>query len=97
MQGCDIYVVDDGLRALGSGRCRGQNDPETEPETYCAPVSPHGATQLGKNEIYCLITQPRTPFAVASFYTDFHDMSDDEVREEYWRGKSNIENVTIKS
>jgi predicted phosphoribosyltransferase len=28
-----------------------------------------------------LIAQETQPFAVASFYADFHDMSDDEVRE----------------
>ncbi len=39
------------------------------------------AVQSHFDEIFVLIVQARSPFAVASFYRDFHDMSDDEVRE----------------
>lgn len=80
----DAYVVDDGLatgytmiaaakmlQALGPRRL-----------VLAVPVSPADSLQTVKeyfDEAYCLVVQETGPFAVASFYVDFHDLSDREV------------------
>ena len=102
VQGMEVYLVDDGLAtgytAIAAAKMIRNRDPKSL--TLCVPVSPRSsirAVQPYFDEIYCLITQASNSFAVASFFTDFHDMSDDEVREILRRAKSDIENVAIKS
>jgi putative phosphoribosyl transferase len=86
VRGLDVYLVDDGLatgytmiaaakmmRALGPGRL-----------ILAVPVSPADSLETLKeyvDEAYCLVAQESGPFAVASFYVDFHDLSDSEVLE----------------
>jgi len=48
------------------------------------PVSPYRsilAVRSYFDSIFCLFAQEVGPFAVASYYEDFHDLSDDEVTE----------------
>lgn len=85
MRGRTVYLADDGLatgystiaaagmaRAAGAGRV-----------VVAVPVAPEGAVRSVSehcDELYCLIEQASVPFAVASFYERFGDLSDDEVR-----------------
>ena len=39
----------------------------------------HGGIEL--DNVYCLVESTELPFAVASFYEDFHDLTDEEVIE----------------
>jgi putative phosphoribosyl transferase len=81
-----VIVVDDGLAtgytmiaALQSARRRGAE------ELICAvPVSPRdtlAAVRQYCDRAVCLVIADDYPFAVASFYEQFPDMSDEEVRE----------------
>jgi putative phosphoribosyl transferase len=98
----DVYLVDDGLAtgytAIAAAKMVRNRNPKSL--ILCVPVSPRSSIRAVRpyfDEIYCLITQASNSFAVASFYTDFHDMSDEEVREILRKAKSNIENVAIRS
>ena len=102
VEGMDVYLVDDGLAtgytAIAAAKMVRNRNPKSL--ALCVPVSPRSSISVAQpyfDEIYCLITQASNSFAVASFYMDFHDMSDDEVREILRRAKSSVENVTIKS
>jgi len=86
LQGRDVILVDDGLatgytmlaaidmaRKAGAGRV-----------IVGVPVSPADSADKVNHkadEVYCLAAQGSGPFAVASFYRSFPDMSDDEVRQ----------------
>jgi putative phosphoribosyl transferase len=84
VEGKTVLMVDDGLATgysmmAAAKMVRGLSAEKT---VLCVPVSP--ADSLGRvqpyfDEIHCLIVQEFPPFAVASFYADFHDMSDKEV------------------
>ena len=85
LSGRTVIVTDDGLAtgftmiaALRSARKQG---PE---KLVCAvPVSPADSLSRVKeeaDEVVCLIAKDVYSFAVASFYQDFHDMTDEEVR-----------------
>jgi putative phosphoribosyl transferase len=85
VRGMDVYIVDDGLATGYSVIAAASMIQKLEPRitVLCVPVSPItsiDAVRPHVDEIYCLIAQERGPFAVASFYEDFHDMTDDEVR-----------------
>jgi putative phosphoribosyl transferase len=86
IRGMDVYMVDDGLATGYSVIAAASMIRKLEPRmiVLCVPVSPVTSIDAVRpyfDEIYCLIAQERGPFAVASFYEDFHDMTDDEVRE----------------
>lgn len=93
VRGMDVYMVDDGLATGYSVIAAASMIRKLEPRmiVLCVPVSPVTSLDAVRpyfNEIYCLIAQERGPFAVASFYEDFHDMADDEVREVLERNKA---------
>jgi putative phosphoribosyl transferase len=80
-----VYLVDDGLASGFTMIAAARMVKECGPSrmTLCVPVSPHDslcAVEPYFDDVYCLIEQARPPFAVASFYEDFHDLTDDEVR-----------------
>jgi putative phosphoribosyl transferase len=84
VQGKRVYIVDDGLAtgytAMAGAKMVRANSPSSV--TLCVPVSPVDSistVQPHFDEIHCLIAQESHPFAVASFYRDFHDLSDREV------------------
>ena len=84
VEGMDVYLVDDGLATGYTMLAAATLVRKLQPRslTLCVPVSPWdsvGTVLPYFDEIYILFVQERTPFAVASFYRDFHDMADEEV------------------
>ncbi len=81
-----VYMIDDGL-ASGYTMIAGAKMVEKlnpEKVILAVPVSPaHTIDRMVPyfDDIYCLYTQAALPFGVASFYEDFHDLPDSEVRE----------------
>lgn len=83
--GRHVIIVDDGLAtgftAIVGARMVRKQDPASL--TLAVPVSPADSIDAVSrffDEIYCLCVQESYGFAVASYYDDFRDMSDDEVR-----------------
>jgi putative phosphoribosyl transferase len=85
-RGKTVYLVDDGLAtgysAIAAAKMLNGLNPRrvvlgvpVSPENSIRTVSPHF------DAVYCLIAQERPPFAVASYYLDFHEMSDREVQD----------------
>lgn len=86
VRGKRVFLVDDGLATGYSMIAAAQmvRGLSASAATLCVPVSPEDSLELVRpyfDEMYCVIVQERPPFAVASFYGDFHDMSDGEVRD----------------
>jgi putative phosphoribosyl transferase len=80
-----VYMVDDGLATGQSMIAAARMIRKEKPAELilCVPVASImsiSAVQPEYDEIHCLIAQEPGSFAVASFYEDFHDLSDDEVR-----------------
>ncbi len=82
--GKTVYLVDDGLATgysmLVAARMVAKRAPDSV--IMAVPVSPISSVELIDSvfdEKYCLIAQDSPPFAVAAFYRDFHEMTDDEV------------------
>ncbi len=93
VQGMDVYLVDDGLATGYTMLAAATMVKKLQPRslTLCVPVSPRdslGTVLPYFDEIDILFVQERTPFAVASFYRDFHDMADQEVIEILERRKT---------
>jgi putative phosphoribosyl transferase len=93
VRGMDVYMVDDGLATGYSVIAAASMIRKLEPRmiVLCVPVSPVTSVDAVRpyfDKIYCLIAQERGPFAVASFYEDFHEMTDVEVREVLERSKA---------
>ena len=85
VRGKQVYLVDDGLASGFTMIAAARMIKECGPSrmTLCVPVSPHDSLRAVEpyfDDLYCLIEQARPPFAVASYYEDFHDLTDDEVR-----------------
>jgi putative phosphoribosyl transferase len=86
IRGMDVYLVDDGLATGYSMMAAAMMVRKLQPNsiTLCVPVSPDDSIAVVTphfDVIHCLIAQDFPPFAVASFYKRFPDMSDEEVRE----------------
>ncbi len=80
------YLVDDGLASgytmIAAARMvRNLNPQALILAVPCSPWNSIGGVQPHFDEMYFLYVQERTPFAVASYYRYFPDLSDDEVRE----------------
>lgn len=79
-----IYMVDDGLASGYSMLAAIKMIDRMAPAELilCVPCAPSRSISALKeyfNEIYCLVIQTRGSFAVASYYEDFKDLSDEEV------------------
>jgi len=79
-----VYMVDDGLATGYSMIAAAKMVRKQSPDfmILAVPVSPLGsigAVEPYFDAIHCLIAQDYSAFAVASYYRDFHDMSDEEV------------------
>ncbi|MFO8184803.1 MAG: phosphoribosyltransferase family protein [Candidatus Aegiribacteria sp.] len=81
-----VFIVDDGLATgysmLVAGRMVSRREPASL--TMAVPVSPESSLRMINgmfDQKYCLLAQEYPSFAVASFYRDFHEMSDREVME----------------
>ena len=84
LNGKIAVVVDDGFASGYTAIAAYQFLKRLNPDAIIAvtPVCPRDTKELLKqyfDEVYCLIESNQYPFAVASFYEDFHDMSDEEV------------------
>lgn len=81
-----VWIVDDGL-ATGYtmlAAVRMVRTRKARTVTAAVPVATPRSLELISplaTTTYCLIEQQSLPFAVASYYRDFHDLSDDEVVE----------------
>lgn len=86
IEGRDVFVVDDGLATgytalAAAGLLRKQKPRKL---VLAVPAAPFGSIETVSpsfDEVYCLVAQERPPFAVASYYADFHEMADHEVIE----------------
>lgn len=79
-----VYIVDDGLATGYTAMAAVQMMRRHEPKCIivCVPVAPWTSLSLLKqltDAIYCLIQQDQGGFAVASYYQDFHELTDKEV------------------
>ncbi len=86
LTGKTAVVVDDGFASGYSAITAYEMLKKYNPQRIIAiaPVCPTDTKKLLENyfdEVYCLIESEKKPFAVASFYQDFHDLSDDEILE----------------
>lgn len=86
VQGRVAYLVDDGLASGYTMIAAAQMVRNLDPAALilavpCSPWDSISRVQAYFDEMYFLYVQERTPFAVASYYRSFPDMSDDEVRE----------------
>lgn len=84
LSGKDVIVTDDGLATGYTMIAAIKMARALEPATVsvAVPVSPVDTVPRVKglvDHFQCLYVSRSYPFAVASFYRDFHDMADDEV------------------
>lgn len=84
VKGRQVFIVDDGLATgysmLVAGRMVSRREPASL--TMAVPVSPESSLRMINGmfgQKYCLLAQEYPSFAVASFYRDFHEMTDREV------------------
>jgi len=80
-----VYLVDDGLATGYTMIVAAKMIRKLNPQTLilCVPVSPWDSlASVGPyfQEVYVLYVQERAPFAVASFYRQFPDLDDQEIR-----------------
>ena len=85
-EGRVVYMVDDGLATGYSMIAAATMVRKLNPRrvVLAIPVSPYRsilAVRSYFDSIFCLFAKEVGPFAVASYYEDFHDLSDDEVTE----------------
>ncbi len=80
-----VIVVDDGLASgytmIAAVRAIKKQSPRRI--VVAVPCSPASSVERLENEgvqVVCLFTQPYGPFAVASYYEHFPDLSDEEVK-----------------
>jgi putative phosphoribosyl transferase len=93
VRGLDVFLVDDGLATGYTMIAAAKMVRKQEPRSLvlCVPVAPADSLETvasSFDEVYCLLVQETPPFAVASAYRDFHDLSDHEVREVLQRRNS---------
>jgi putative phosphoribosyl transferase len=86
LTGKTAVVVDDGFASGYTAIAAAKFLRKLNPEKIfaVAPVCPVHTKELLEeyyDGVYCLIESTELPFAVASFYQDFHDLSDEEVLE----------------
>lgn len=84
VRGSEVYFVDDGLASgfsvLAAARMVRQSNPRAM--ILAVPTAPVHSLSLVEpyfDEIFAVVAQTHGPFAVASFYRDFHEMEDSEV------------------
>ncbi|GAB6076272.1 phosphoribosyltransferase [Desulfurobacterium crinifex] len=79
-------VVDDGFASGYTAIAAYNLLKQLKPDEVLAvsPVCPKNTRELLLNhfdDVYCLVESTELPFAVASFYEDFHDLTDEEIME----------------
>jgi putative phosphoribosyl transferase len=83
--GRDIWLVDDGLATglsmvAAAGMLRAREPASLSMAVVAAPRDSLTLLAESVDAEWCLFAQQQGPFAVASYYYDFHDLTDDEVR-----------------
>jgi putative phosphoribosyl transferase len=86
VKGRDVFMVDDGLATGYTTVAAAKMVRKLQPRslTLCVPVSPWDSLLTVEeyfDRVYVLLVQEFPPFAVASFYSYFPDITDREVRE----------------
>lgn len=84
VRGRTVYLVDDGLAIGYTVMAAAKMLREMTPQSLilAVPCSPADSLETVRpyfDELFCVVAQDSGPFAVASFYLDFHDLSDKEV------------------
>lgn len=84
LKGKTAFIIDDGLASGFTMLTAVHSVRKERPEqiVVAVPVSPRRSVNLVEpeaDELVCLIVQESPPFAVASFYTSFPDLSDEQV------------------
>lgn len=84
LEGRHAWLVDDGLAtgfsAIAAARMvRARGAARVSLAVPCGPQTSAERLVLETDEVWCAIAQAGGSFAVASYYRDFHDMSDAEV------------------
>ena len=84
LEGKVAVVVDDGFASGYTAIAAAKFLRKLNPEKIfaVAPVCPVHTKELLENYydgVFCLVESRELPFAVASFYSDFHDLSDEEI------------------
>ncbi len=86
LKGKVAVVVDDGFASGYTAIAAANFLKKFSPDRIVAvaPVCPVHTKELLENyfdQVYCMVESRQLPFAVASFYQDFHDLTDQEVLE----------------
>jgi predicted phosphoribosyltransferase len=84
LEGRHVWLVDDGLAtgfsAIAAARMiRARGAARLSLAVPCGPLGSAQRLEREVDDVWCALAQVPGSFAVASFYTDFHDMDDDEV------------------
>lgn len=84
LNGKNVVLTDDGLATGYTMIAAVEMVRKMEPESVnvAVPVSPENTARRVRplvDHFHCLHVSDRYPFAVADFYLDFHDLSDEEV------------------
>jgi putative phosphoribosyl transferase len=82
--GRDVLLVDDGLASGYTVKVAIRELQRREPHSVGvavpdAPLSTAKSIEPLVDDLYCLVAQRQGSFAVASFYRQWHDLTDDEV------------------
>lgn len=87
LTGRHLWLVDDGLATgltmlVAADMLRARQPASLSIAVACSPSDSIAKVSGSADALWCLAAQgDRASFAVASFYRDFHDLGDDEVRE----------------
>lgn len=94
IRGRTVLLVDDGIATGATMRAAAELMRQQEPErlVIAVPVAPPSTSAelaVQADEIVCL-AQPESFFAIGEFYEDFHQVSDEEVRDLLQRAQERI-------
>jgi putative phosphoribosyl transferase len=92
LAGRSLWLVDDGLATGLSMLAAADMLQSGLPATLsiavpCSPSDSLMRVSRASDAVWCMAAQEARPFAVASFYRDFHDLDDAEVREALRSGR----------
>jgi len=85
LTGRSVWLVDDGLATglsmlTAADMLRSLGSASLSIAVPCSPADSLARVRGAADTLWCLAVQDGHPFAVASFYRDFHDLADAEVR-----------------
>lgn len=86
LAGRHLWLVDDGLATgfsmlAAADMLRARRPASLRIAVPCSPSESIAKVSAAADALWCLAVQDAHPFAVASFYRDFRDLDDTEVRE----------------